>query len=257
MPHTPIYALSLDFRGDRRKELDAELAKFRIKPHYVISSKAGNALFQPTTQATQTEIAIWGSHIKALRSFLDSGSEWTLILEDDARTNSLSGFVLPKLENITEFLENEMPEFNVIQFGFIPNSQRSGITGVLSRLSILVLGINRFDFLAKRQLVKSLGHLRYRRIRKAWTNILGIPVIPLFGLRLGTHAYLVNRESAKMICDLFEGRYILNNLRTIDQELLIRTRYFKVEESIRALRFNLNFLEQLQIDSDNKDKTTY
>lgn len=247
------YVISLDFRSDRRNKIIEEFAKLGLDITFVISCKSENSKYMALTNTTQTEVAIWASHVKAYEIFLESNRKWALILEDDAQISlELKNELILLLKNLDFLIPDEI---NLVQLGWIPNSKRYGITGIIAQISAYLIGMNRFDLRSLIKLINIHGIIAYRILMKKMKQVTGSQVLPLQGMRLGTHCYLISRSGAQSMIEIFHSRAEILDFMTIDQYLLRVGLNQNPDSELKALRFNKNFVIQPQTDSDNSEKT--
>jgi GR25 family glycosyltransferase involved in LPS biosynthesis len=171
-PEVEIYVINLDRRPDRLERIGSTLISRNLKFNRVSAVDGSKA---PVGQSeldllTPGERAIWSSHQNALSDFLQSESEYALILEDDANlaNSRISQESLSKWVSAMEKLGLSM-----LQVGFISHLYKlSKPRGLLD----LVLALR-----AKRIVYQSGLDTR----------------IALGEFRAGAHAYLVKRPLAK------------------------------------------------------------
>ena len=255
MRNIPVYILTLENRKDRQDQIEGSLSGLRVNFEFMYSKKSENQVFLALPMANQTEIAIWNSHTRAMRKFLLTDSKWAMILEDDAITKNIArNFFEQQIEQFAAIFEKEV---GIIQLGWIPNSQKSGMDRLVAIFFRIIFRENRFDFKSKITYIKRFGFWNYRIKSKNISNIAGMKLNPLLGMRLGTHAYLIDRSTASKLIQRFEKRNQFCDFKTIDQDLLSLTGASSNSSEITAIRFNKSLLDQLQIDSDNLNKTIY
>ena len=255
MKNIPVYILSLNYRTDRQNRISNELRGIKVDFTFVISTKEQNKVFDDLPEANQTEVAIWFSHVKAMKSLLASDSEWGLILEDDAIFKDVPRKLFET--QIYKFIDILGQEFGIIQLGWIPNSKKKSVRAISAKGLQLILGLNRFDFNSKIKFIVSFGYKKYRKLSQQLSRETKEIVIPLLGMRLGTHAYLINKNTAQKLVDRFQNRRDIRGFSTIDQDLLKLTSRVNNVNEIKAVRFSRCLIQQSQEDSDNTVKTLY
>ena len=255
MFNIPIYIITLDFRKDRQDRIKSALIARGVNSEFIYSSKLENDNFQALPKATQIEVAIWNSHVKAMRKLNSSESQWALILEDDALIENTSLKFLNS--QVHEFISILGEDFGIIQIGWIPNSENKGFRHLPVKVFKAIFGLNRFDLKSKIRFILGFGVRDFRRKTQDLQKRVNKEIVPLLGMRLGTHAYLIKREAAVALIQRFEDRHLINNFKTIDQELLTLTRKRYKNSQIMATRFNLSLVDQSQEDSDNVGKTVH
>jgi GR25 family glycosyltransferase involved in LPS biosynthesis len=256
MIKTPFFVLSLENRKDRQETVNSALQDLGVSFQFIFSNKSENIKYNAMLKATQIEVAIWSSHIKALHAMLETESEWCLILEDDFILKSKGINFIKDQKAINSMLESLNGRYSIFQVGFIENSYSSKRSHVLGIIFRTLFHTNRFD------LRSYLNNLRYLGVAKSMeingrVKICGLKKNKvLYGLRLGTHAYFINREAALLLINIFENRESDKNFMTIDQYLLTQTKNFKKKPQISAARLSESLVEQSTSPSDNFDKTS-
>lgn len=172
------YIINLDVRTDRWKNCLVELKKCNLNPNRI-------SAFSPTAADNETEqlasldiIAIWKSHQRAMRVFLDSDSEYALILEDDFSPK------IKDFDHLSSLLKNH--ELDFLQIGFLLPFITDYINFKIENLQDIIF--------------KFLSHLGFDVItsKHSISEQRGVPVsIVLNGIRAGGHAYIINRRFAK------------------------------------------------------------
>jgi GR25 family glycosyltransferase involved in LPS biosynthesis len=255
MTQVPIFVITLDSRTDRQDKIGKALEELQVDYEFIYSNKDDNQKFAALPMANQTEVAIWNSHVRAMKQLLSSPFEWALILEDDA----MMGQVLPEFINQTIFnyLSLLGDHFGIIQIGWIPNSEKRGFQAVIARLFRIIFGLNRFDLKSRLKYLEEFGILGSLRTTRNLSKVSKQRTLPLIGMRLGSHAYLINREASTELIQRFDRRHLILDFKTIDQDLLSLTEFYTKGSALNAIRFNTSLVEQLQVDSDNVNKTVY
>jgi hypothetical protein len=172
------YIINLDERRDRWENCLAELNKCNLNPNR-ISALTPSLVDSETEQFASLDIiAIWKSHQNAMRVFLDSDSEYALILEDD--------FSL-KIKDF-DHLSSQFKKYELdfLQIGFL-------LPFITDYLNYKIENLQDVIF-------KLLSHLKFGSItsKHSINEQRSIPVdIVLNGIRAGGHAYIINRRFAK------------------------------------------------------------
>jgi GR25 family glycosyltransferase involved in LPS biosynthesis len=255
MTKIPIYIITLDSRVDRQERISKVLNELQVSYEFIYSNKHDNQNFSPLPMANQLEVAIWNSHIRAMKQLLGSTYDWALILEDDAIMEQVSPEFID--QTIFRYLSFFSDRFGIIQLGWIPNSRKTGFEAAIARLFKLIFGVNRFDLKSQIVYLNEFGILDFLQITKKLKEASRRRMLPLVGMRLGSHAYLINRQAATELIQRFDNRHLIDDFKTIDQDLLSLTRTFRYGSAVNAIRFSRSLIEQLQIDSDNVNKTVY
>jgi GR25 family glycosyltransferase involved in LPS biosynthesis len=253
--NTPIYVLTLENRLDRQESATKSLLELNTEFHFVFSSKRENVKFQAMERTTQIEVAIWGSHVRALQEMLKTNARWGLILEDDFVIKNSSVSVLKNSETIDSVLSNIENHYSILQIGFLENTYSNKRSYILGRFFKILFRYNRFDLMGYLKNLQHLGLKNSKEINKilAAGNFKRTKV--LFGLRLGSHAYFINREAATALIDIFENREEVSNFMTIDQYLLFLTKNLSGTTFPKACRLSESIIAQSASPSDNINRT--
>jgi len=256
MNRTPIFVITLEHRKDRQEIAAASLNDAGVSFQFSVSSRSEQLKkFEAMPKATQIEVAIWGAHHKALKSMLKTDSRWALILEDDFILQEL-GFDLLKNQNaIDEILESVSPHYSILQIGFLENSKRGKIFTLLASTFRFFFRFNRFDFRSYLNHFRFLGLKDGNYMNRILTQNGFRKIKVLFGLRLATHAYFINREAATKLIAIFENRVSDPNFMPIDQYLLNLTNNLENASVLRAARLSELFVKQGESPSDNLGQT--
>jgi GR25 family glycosyltransferase involved in LPS biosynthesis len=255
MTNIPTFVLTLENRIDRQESVKRLLKEVDLDFKFIFSSKTDNSKFNAMSKTTQIEVAIWDSHIRAMRAMLDTESNWCLILEDDFEIKESGKFFLKNRNNIDLILENLEPFYSIFQIGSLENTYSLRSSYILSRIYRAIFRSNRFDFISH---LKNSRYMSYNKrtnvnkiLKKCGLNKTKI----LFGLRLGTHAYYINREAASKLINIFENRDADPNFMTIDQYLLKVTINLDDNPILYACRLSRSIVSQSASPSDNVNRT--
>jgi GR25 family glycosyltransferase involved in LPS biosynthesis len=255
MVEIPVYVLSLENRIDRQKSVSKALNESGIGFQFILSSKSDNTKFEAMSKITQIEVAIWSSHVKALKAMLGTASSWALVLEDDFLFEESGLRFLKNQQIIHSTLDSLSGHYSILQIGFLENSKSSKKNYLLAKGFKLIFRFNRFDFRSYLNNFRHLGFKNASKINKILKFNGFIKINVLFGLRLGTHAYFVNRDAAKILIDIFENRESDKNFMTIDQYLLKLTKKFSKNPTLPSARLSETLVRQSSSPSDNLGKT--
>ena len=256
MNRMPVFVLTLEHRTDRQESARISLDQAGVDFTYIISKRSEDQKkFKAMEMATQIEVAIWGSHVKAFQALLHTESQWGLIFEDDFLLTEAGLDLLRNQEKIDSILESIGNYYSILQIGFLENSERFGLRRLVANVFKMIFRLNRFDF---RSYVLNLRYLGFKNRnsldRVLRENGLGTTKI-LFGQRLGTHAYFVNRQAAEVLIDIFESRKSNPNFMVNDQFILNLTRKLSKKPVLRAARISESFVMQSLSPSDNVGRT--
>jgi hypothetical protein len=254
---TPIFVITLEHRTDRQQSARISLNQAGVDFRFIVSRKSEEqGKSTAMKMATQVEIAIWGSHVKALRALLGTDSQWGLILEDDFVLTEPGLAFLKNQNKINSILESISSHYSIMQIGFLENSKGSRRTIVFAKIFHLVFRFNRFDF---RGYINNLRYLGFQKRNELDRNLAenGLEKAKLlFGHRLGTHAYFIDRDAAKLLIDFYERRESIPNFMVNDQFILNLTRNFARNPILKAVRLSKNLVTQSLSPSDNVNRTS-
>ena len=252
----PIYVLTLENRRDRQEVVTTSLQEVGVSFQFIFSSKGDNQNFNAMPKTSQIEVAIWSSHVRALHEMLQTDSQWGLILEDDFTLKAPAVDLFKNQKTIDFILKSLTDQYSILQIGFLENSHSSKLSRIFGQIFKAIFRQNRFD------LRSYLNNFRYLRIRE--TNKINKVLMDcgfkktklLYGLRLGSHAYFINRKTALSLIEIFENRYSIPNFMTIDQYLLSQTKNFQKDSLLCAARLSNSLVSQSTSPSDNVGKTS-
>jgi GR25 family glycosyltransferase involved in LPS biosynthesis len=253
---TPIFVLTLEHRTDRQKSVQSSLNQVGTGFTYIISNKnEDQKSYEAMKMATQIEVAIWGSHVKAFQALLNTEAQWGLILEDDFLLTEAGLDLLQHQERIDSILESIGNYYSILQIGFLENSARFGLRSLMAKVFKIIFRFNRFDFRSHVLNLRYLGFKNRKSVdRVLRQNGLGTTKI-LFGQRLGTHACFVSRQAAEVLIDIFESRKSNPNFMVNDQFIINLTKNFSRKPVLRAARLSKSLVMQSLSPSDNVGRT--
>lgn len=180
----PIYLINLDSRIDRLSHSKNQAMKHGI-PFERVSAVVPEEPLPFNTLISAPAFACLQSHLKALRTFLQTSESHALILEDD--------FQILKPAHFKIFIESRVFEhYDFVQLGFLQ-------MGLRHRIDLFAIYIEHILIRMLSQFLKIIGNknlvkrLRLRRIQ-------GIPrgFLP-DDIRSGAHCYVVSRNFAQTI----------------------------------------------------------
>ena len=258
MNRTPIFVITLEHRKDRQDAATTSLNQAGISFQFSVSSRSEQLeKFESMPKATQIEVAIWGAHVKALKSMLETESEWALILEDDFVIQELGFDLLKNQKAIDIILESIGVHYSILQIGFLENSKRRKLMILPAQAFKLFFRFNRFDLRSYLNNFRLLGFKNGSNLNKILEENGLSKTKVLYGLRLATHAYFINRDAAAVIIDLFEKRLLNPNFMPIDLYLLNMTKNYEKTSVMHAARLSGLLVRQGLSTSDNPVKTSF
>jgi len=171
-----VQVINLDRRPDRRESVIQAFKHKGISVSFVKAIEGLGAIKNHVPGLMDSETGVWQSHILAMKNFLKSDSEFTLILEDDAT---------PKKELTLALLKSHAAAakancIDILQIGYIEHLYRwHRPRGILDTLQIVKEG------------------------RRFKDNESGLSLVKC-EFRAGAHAYLISRRGATVISELLE-----------------------------------------------------
>jgi len=252
----PIFVITLEHRKDRQETVKSTLDLAGVDYQFIFSSRSEQEKnFQAMSKITAIEVAIWDSHVKAMLEMLKTESQWALIFEDDFILRPRGLALLENNEILDSLIESVSGQYSIFQIGFLENSQSSKHSYFLAKTFKLIFRYNRFDLRSLINNFRFLGFKNGDKMNKSLKEIGFGATKVLFGLRLGLHAYLINREAASSLIEVFNSRSSNKNFTAIDHYLLKLTENFDNTSVICAGRLSNSFVGQSGSLSDNFDRT--
>jgi GR25 family glycosyltransferase involved in LPS biosynthesis len=243
----PVFVISLKGRQDRRFYVSENFSKLKVSFEFIDA-------IHPTDLSPDmrnTAIAIWSSHVQALRKFISTGESFGLILEDDIELDSdLAKNFFENINYFGDFMDNP---FGIIQCGTMDFSQRIIWRRLVSNLFFYIFGYSMYQRSDRKALILELGKKDFRLIQTNLRAILKSRVTPLCGYVIGSQAYLISRESATWLVSDFEGRqkWDPGSRISLDTFLDENSRKSEYPSQIRTLRISKQILPQRKTPSDN------
>jgi hypothetical protein len=214
----PLYVINLSRDIDRWESVLLETAG---SPFDTIRIDAVNASELGQQDFVSSGVnAAWLSHLKAMRSFLESGAQFALIAEDD--------FHIINSAELVSRIEDLRPQaWDFVQFGFLKPGFDTRIKIYFANTENLV-----FRFLGKVSSILFFSKMRFAS-RMRVSQSLGIPKgYVLDDCQPGAHFYLVGRSFCEAIIQLNNPQFL-----SIDDfyTALSRMRTFRMLRSKRNL----------------------
>lgn len=172
------YVINLDSRVDRWTDVKAQSSQLGIE--IIRISAVTYETVSPSPFVTRVIAATWQSHQRAMKSFLESGDDFGLIMEDD--------FVISRALDLKGFDLHSTLRSDFFQLGFL-------ITGPTDRIQVLVNGLVDSSLKCLRFVSKGAKSLKGKLLIR---EQFGIPYnVVCNDIRPGAHAYIVSREFAR------------------------------------------------------------
>lgn len=199
------YVINLDERLDKLKFITNQMNSAGFNFERISACKPGNLTinqkqdFLPPAKVQ----ANWNSHLLAYQKLLESGDDFCLILEDDCRISEF-GLNILKIINLHKSFE-----LDILQIGFLKNENKLKIFSISkskARLNLLkfLKEINMKWNLFENQpkLIKFLEKkIKCLQFEINYSKKLKLNDLIVSEFLSGTHAYLINKEIAKILLD--------------------------------------------------------
>ena len=220
----PLYVINLARDVDRWESVLLETAG---SPFDTIRIDAVNATeLGPQAFVSSGVNAAWLSHLKAMRTFLESNAQFALIAEDD--------FHIINPAQLVSRMEDLRPQmWDFVQFGFLKPGLDTRMKIIFANTENLV-----FRFLGKVSLIHFFSKMHFSS-RMRVSQSLGIPKgYVIDDCQPGAHFYLVGRSFCEAIVQLNNPQFL-----SIDDFYiaLSRMRTFRMLRSKRNLSIQKPF----------------
>jgi len=241
--------ISLPERVDRREHI---LENFKRIGHEFLFVNGKRPSDMPSNMQS-TAIAIWAAHVSALETFLLTESDYVLVLEDDVYLqNELAGKFISSLDSIGQLVQGD---FSILQLGTVDFVNSNRLRALASKVYFMIFGYYRYDKHDLIRMQRYLGSDDFKKSKLILTNCLGIDCLPLFGFKIGSQAYIINRFGANEVIRDFKARtdWDLDSTFSIDTWLENLSHGGSLEPKV--LRTSRQLLVQRDTPSDNKQRT--
>lgn len=191
-----IAIINLDKARVRFNDASRQLDEIQLEYVRVSAFEQSKITSEQCRYLTKGIAAIWNSHVKAMRLFLDSSDDYAMIMEDDFKITNRKAFI--KRDSV--FLDNNL---DLLQIGFL----NTGIDVYLQRK----LEHLQFSLL---RLISSLGsvfpfinvrisqRMRIRDYRDFSNELVPYSFLP------GAHCYIVSRKLAEAIIVMNDPQFL-------------------------------------------------
>jgi len=214
----PLYVINLARDIDRWESVLLETAGAQFDMIRIDAVNA-NELGQQDFVSSGVNAA-WLSHLKAMRTFLESGAQFALIAEDDFH-------IINYAELKSRIADLRLQEWDLVQLGFLK-------PGLDTRMKIFFANVENFVFRLLGRVSSMLFFSKMRfSSRMRVSQSLGIPKgYVLDDCQPGAHFYLVGRSFCEAIIQLNNPQFL-----SIDDfyTALSRMRTFRMLRSKRNL----------------------
>jgi GR25 family glycosyltransferase involved in LPS biosynthesis len=198
-------------------------------------------------------IAIWDSHVRAMKQFLNSSDDCCLIFEDDVDLESGIKSKIRILNNLDAIMRCVPKDYSIIQFGNMGFNERNFGAKFLRNFYFFFLGRHRFDEKPFKDLRDGLGNVRYRKLQKDLRKLTGVRAKPLEGFATGAQAYLINRAAAEFLISDYSNRtnWDIRSRYCLDTYLEISSNSPDTPTQIRTIRLARSVFQQRPVASMN------
>jgi GR25 family glycosyltransferase involved in LPS biosynthesis len=149
----PIFVISLKSAGDRREYVTKNLQDSNVSFSFV----DGTTPMQLPPNKQNSAIAIWDSHIKAMKLFVNTQAQFACIFEDDIDLVTYESAKKNFFENINQIAKSIPAGCSILQLGTMTYRRKNLFTVALRELYFLMHGHYRFDTLPLKNLMYRLG----------------------------------------------------------------------------------------------------
>ena len=191
-----IAIINLDEAKARFNDASRQLDEIQFEYIRVSAFNQTSITTEECRYVTKGIAAIWKSHIKAMRLFLDSSDDYAMIMEDDFKITNRKAFI--KSDSV--FLENKL---DLLQIGFL----NTGIDIYLQRkLEHLQFSLLRLISLLGR-LFPFIDVRISQRMRIRDNRDFGNALVP-YSFLPGAHCYIVSRKLAEAIIVMNDPQFL-------------------------------------------------
>lgn len=244
-----IYVISLETAHDRREYISRNLGALNVSFSFV----DGTTPLELPPNKQNSAIAIWDSHIKVMKLFLNTQAQFACIFEDDVDLDSEVDIKVKTLTNLQEIM-NCLPEgYSIIQFGNMGFKESNFLAKLLRNFFFFIFQRHHFDADPFKKLRKSLGIARYMKLHKDLRELTGVCAKPLEGFTTGAQAYLLNRSAAEFLTEAYSKRidWDVRSRFALDTYLEISSNSGVTPSQIRTIRLAKSIFLQRPVDSTN------
>jgi GR25 family glycosyltransferase involved in LPS biosynthesis len=225
------YVLNLVDRPDRWLSASSQVAKIDFEMKRIEAISPLSQSFTSSDYLANGVTAIWLSHLKAMKAFLDTGDRYALILEDDflIRNDFNSNIIAVMDKSRLDFLQLGFLKIGVKDnFLILYENMFAGFLKILFKMRTLLPPFFSEKFFVQRQ--------------------QGIPMsIIMDAVQPGAHAYVISRHFAISILELNNPPFLSTDLFFISLSQMrsfrmARVRKSKIEQSNSESSIETRFL---------------
>jgi len=245
----PIYVISLQSAHDRREYISRNLGALNVSFSFVDGTTPPE--LPPNKQ--NSAIAIWDSHIKAMKMFLKTQAQFACIFEDDINLAEYNYVKQNFFQNIYQLAKSIPEGYTILQLGTMSFKRRNLLFVSLREFYFLLHGHYRSDALPLRNLVSRLGKANYLILSKKIEELTKFKSKPVEGFCTGAQAYILDRSAAEYLVQNYSEKldWDLSSRFSMDTFLESESRSSKTPSEIRTIRLSKQLFAQRQIPSMN------
>ncbi len=216
------YLINLDRRPDRWNEFVGKSKELEL-PISRFSAVDGLEISKSELRLPPSVAACWMSHQAIAKEFLESGSEYCLVLEDDIDLNHRS------ITGLKNLWEKSIQNIDLLQIGFcVSHDQLSNRVRHSTQYRLVQL-LYRFRLLKLtpfRRILKLIYGYEFRTL-----NQINQPVA-VMTFELGTHAYIMSSKFAHAILSFNYPVYLPADLAMIELTKTNNYNVFRLNKSL-------------------------
>lgn len=191
-----IAIINLDDAKTRFNAASRQLDEIQLEYLRVPALDKSRIATEECLYVTNGIAAIWRSHLKAMKLFLESSEDFVIIMEDDFRITNRSAFI----KSHSVFLDNNL---DLLQMGFLNTGIDVYLLRKLEHLQFILLRLisslgRAFSFIDARVSQR----MRIRDIRNFSNELVPYSFLP------GAHCYILSRRIAKEIVEMNDPQFL-------------------------------------------------
>jgi hypothetical protein len=193
-PPVKLYVINLDRDASRWESVLKESAYDSLETHRI---KAIDAKDLPSEDFVAPGVrAAWLSHLKAMNTFLETGSEYCIIAEDDFQILNSS-----KLFSLIQFLTPL--DWDMVQLGFLK-------PGIDTKIKVLVANLDNwvFGLLGNLSRIPALARCNFSSRMRVKQSLRTPRGFVIDDCQPGAHFYLVRRSFCQSVSSLNKPQFL-------------------------------------------------
>lgn len=245
----PVYVISLVSADDRREYITRNLTSFNVPFSFVNGTTPRDLPLYKQNSA----IAIWDSHIKVMKDFLNTQAQFACVFEDDIDLEHHNLAKNKFFDNIYQIAMLIPQGYSILQLGTMSFRQRNLIFTLLRKFYFWLHGFYRFDAAPYRNLNSQLGKENYSNLSTALFGLLQFKSKPVEGFITGMQAYILNRSAAEYLVQNYLKKidWDSSSRFSMDTFLERESQNVSVPSEIRTIRFSRQLFKQRPTPTSN------